>query len=99
MDEDVFEKSMLLGGQHHLLSQLAGEWQGLTRTWFQPDVLGDESPTTSQIRQALDGRYASYEYEGSLAGERMQGRMLFGYNFQKERFEMLWVDNLHMAQL
>ena len=97
MDEDTFAKSMLPGGQHHLLGQLSGDWEGLTRTWFQPGVLGDESLTRGQIRPALDGCYARYDYEGTLGGERMVGMMLFGYNFQKDRFEMLWVDNLHMG--
>jgi hypothetical protein len=97
MDEDAFANSMQPGGQHYLLDQLAGDWEGVTRTWFEPGVQGDESPTQGKIRPALDGRYARYEYEGTLVGERMLGMMLFGYNIQKDRFEMLWVNNLHMG--
>jgi hypothetical protein len=36
----TFKKSMAIG-PHHLLNQLVGEWEGVTKTWFEPVKLGD----------------------------------------------------------
>jgi hypothetical protein len=43
-------------------SFLAGRWQGFTGTWFEPDVLADESPSQATFRLLLDGRFPSSAY-------------------------------------
>ena len=40
-------------GAHYQLSRLAGEWQGTTKTWFEPDKLADESHMRGSMRLIL----------------------------------------------
>ena len=96
MDEEKFEESKKLGGPHFLLSQMAGKWTGVAKTWFEPGVLADESPIEGRIRMVLDDRFAIHEYEGTLVGSAMEGMAIFGYHANRGIFECAWIDNLHM---
>jgi hypothetical protein len=95
MEQERFAESLQPGGRHHRLGQLAGEWAGLTRTWFEPQALADESPQRGVIRPILDGRFALHEYEGTLLGEPMQGLAIYGCNLQENKWQAAWVNNLH----
>lgn len=50
MSKSKFEVSKE-AGEHYRLSLLAGNWAGTTRTWFEADVLADESPASGTIKQ------------------------------------------------
>jgi hypothetical protein len=97
VDEDKFEQSTAVGGAHHLLAQLVGEWEGVTRTWFDPGELADESSTRGTIRAILDGRFVVHEYEGTVGGKPMRGVATYGYHLQTETLESSWVDSFHMG--
>jgi hypothetical protein len=79
----------------HLFSRLLGEWQGTTKTWFEPGKLADESPWQGTFKSILDGRFLLYEYTGSLQGEPLAGAAILGYNQLLKRCEMAWVDSAH----
>ncbi len=95
MAKGTFEQSLSEGGIHHQLQKLLGEWEGVTRTWFEPDKLGDESPWRGRIRPALGGRFVVHEYEGSFQGKPLSGMALLGYHLDAERYEMAWIDTFH----
>jgi len=95
MYDEPFAESALPGGPHHLLRSLCGRWQGISRTWFEPGRLADESPIRGSFRPLLEGRFVIHEYEGSLMGEPREGVFLFGYNLQRLQFEAAWIDNRH----
>lgn len=95
MTRSSFEESKAEGGIHHRLGQLVGEWEGVTRTWFEPDTLADESPWRGTIRPVLGGRFVLHEYEGSLQGKPLAGVALYGYHLDPDRYEMAWVDSFH----
>jgi hypothetical protein len=71
-----------------LIHALEGDWEGTTRTWFEPDVLGDESLWRGSIRPALGGLFAIHEYTGTLVGEPLVGMAIIGYNAGRRRFEI-----------
>lgn len=95
MTKRTFEESSKEGGQHHRLGQLAGEWEGTTKTWFEPDKLEDESPWRGTIRPTAGGRVVVYEYEGSFQGKPLSGVAILGYHLDPDRFEMAWADSFH----
>ncbi len=95
MAQRSFEESQAEGGIHHQLNQLVGEWEGVARTWFEPDKLADESPCRGTIRSVLGGRFAVHEYEGSLQGKPLSGVALYGYHLDPDRYEMAWIDSFH----
>jgi hypothetical protein len=78
-----------------MLQALVGQWQGMTRTWFEPGKLSDESPWQATISPLLGDRYIRYEYTGSLQGETFEGKATLGYNAMTQQFEMAWIDSFH----
>ncbi|WP_316737550.1 DUF1579 domain-containing protein [Pedobacter aquatilis] len=96
MAESKFELS-LENGPHKLLADLIGNWQGQTKTWFEKDVLADESPMAATITTILGSRFISYDYEGSLDGQAFAGKMIIGFDIPYQRFSASWIDTFHMG--
>ena len=84
-------------GIHYQLNLLAGEWQGMTKTWFEPDKLADESPMKGKMTPVLDGRFMLFEYEGSMTGKQFDGIAIIGFSINSDKFQMAWVDSFHMG--
>jgi len=96
MSLDKFEISKT-SGIHYQLSLLEGNWEGTTKTWFEADQLGDESPMQGNMKLILDGRFILYEYNGTLAGKTFDGIAMIGYSFSKDKFQSAWIDSFHMG--
>lgn len=84
-------------GPHAAFDALIGDWAGTTRTWFEPNVVADESPMTGTIRPVLDGRFLLHEYKGSLDGKPFEGIAIFGFDLLTQKFQAAWVDSFHMS--
>ena len=97
MSDEKLVFSQRPGGTHHDLNTLAGEWAGLTQTWFEPDKLADTQSITASLRPILDGRFLLYEYQSRLIDQARDGLALIGYNLGLERYEIAWVDTVHMG--
>ncbi len=80
------------GGIHARLSILVGEWSGSTKTWFEPDVIGDESPMVGSMKAILDGRFVMHEYSGSMAGKPFDGVAIYGFDLATNKFQSAWID-------
>lgn len=91
-----FETSKEMG-VHQQLNKITGKWKGTTRTWFEADVLADESETTATIRPVLEGRFVVHEYTGTMSGKPLEGMAIFGYDLSNKRFECAWIDSFHMS--
>ena len=89
----TFEKST--GSPHHFLSQLAGNWQGSSKLWLEPDKLASDTPLVGTIQLVLDGRFALFLYQSFIEGEAQHGMFTFGYNTQLDQYEISWVDSFH----
>lgn len=96
MSSEKFEKSKT-EGNHKMLASMAGNWKGITKTWFEPGVLADESPMTGNIKVILDGRFILHEYEGMLQGKPFSGIAICGYYIAENKFQCAWVDSFHMG--
>jgi hypothetical protein len=97
MGDERLTRSRAPGGPHHLLSQLVGSWSGVTRTWFEPDKLADESPCRGRVRAVLDGRFVVLEYESAIKGKPLFGMAIIGYHIDASRYTMAWVDSFHLG--
>ncbi|WP_138990503.1 DUF1579 domain-containing protein [Larkinella sp. C7] len=84
-------------GAHYQLASLTGEWEGLTKTWFEADQLADESPMKGTIRPVLGGRFILHEYQGRLSGEPFEGIALYGHDLGSGKFQSAWIDSFHMG--
>nr|WP_233166937.1 DUF1579 domain-containing protein [Pedobacter sp. ASV2] len=96
MATNKFEES-LAHGAHKKLIDLVGEWKGITKTWFEKDVLADESPMTAKITTLFNGRFISYDYQGSLENKAFDGKMIIGFDIPYQRFTASWFDSFHMG--
>ncbi len=88
-------KNSKTDGVHFKLSQLAGEWHGTAKTWFEPDKVADESPVKGTIRVIMDGRFIIHEYKGSFGDKPLEGINIIGYNLSLNKFESAWIDSFH----
>lgn len=84
-------------GHHAGLAKLVGEWSGMTRTWFEPDVLADESPMSGTMKPILGGRFILHEYSGELTGKPFEGVAIYGFDLATNKFQSAWVDSFHMS--
>jgi len=84
-------------GAHAELAKLVGEWEGSTKTWFEPDIVADESPMTGSMKMILDGRFILHEYKGQLSGNAFEGVAIYGFDLATTKFQSAWVDSFHMS--
>ncbi len=96
MSKSKFELSKE-GGPHLRLLSLIGTWDGRTRTWFEKDVLADESATSSKIIALLNKRFIRYEYRGVINGKTHEGLMVWGFDLGNNKCVCSWIDSFHMG--
>ncbi|MEJ7737620.1 MAG: DUF1579 domain-containing protein [Chitinophagaceae bacterium] len=96
MGNDKLEKSLHTGA-HQQLHLLVGDWEGITRTWFEPNQLADESPMKGTMKAVLDGRFILHEYSGSINSEPFEGLAIYGYHLGSRSFQSAWIDSFHMG--
>lgn len=85
----------LHAGYHKKFADMCGNWKGTSRTWFEPDVLSDESSVEGKVYQALGGLFVIHEYTASLQGKEHSGLMIVGASFSEEKFQTAWIDSFH----
>ena len=87
----------IASGVHKQLQELEGEWQGTAKTWFEPDVMGDESSVSGKIRSILGGRFIIHEYTGSMQGKTLEGVAIYGFDCMRGVYQSVWIDSFHMG--
>ena len=96
MSKSKFEVS-LESGIHQHIQAMIGEWKGTTKTWFEPNVVADESPMTGSITAILGGRFLLYQYNGSMNDTPFEGSATIGYDISNAKFQVAWIDTFHMG--
>ena len=82
-------------GPHALLASMVGDWEGVAKTWFEPDNLGDESPIKGTTRLVLDGLFLLHEYEGTLMGSAMKGLAIIAWSIGEQQWQVSWINSVH----
>jgi hypothetical protein len=82
-------------GAHHLFTCMVGNWEGVAKTWFNPDELSDESTVKGTMRLILGGRFLLHEYQGSMNGKPLEGVVIYGNQLSLGKFQSIWVDSFH----
>ena len=88
-------KASKASGVHHQLGRLAGEWEGTTKTWFEPDKVADESPIVGTMRPILGGRFILHEYKGKFGDKPLEGIAIYGYHLGLQKIQSAWIDSFH----
>ncbi|MCA8938656.1 MAG: DUF1579 family protein [Planctomycetes bacterium] len=88
------------GGMHHQFSKMVGKWAGQAKTYFEPNVCGDDSPIEGEFRIEIGGHFLFHEYSGPHCGQTMHGLEIIGHNLDLGGLQMSWVNNCHtMSQI
>jgi hypothetical protein len=83
-----------LGPEHKLLASLAGTWDAKAKAWFDPTKKEpDESTGVMKREVILGGNFLKEEYEGKMLDQTFKGIGLLGFDPQKKKFTLVWVDN------
>lgn len=95
MGKADFEAS-LRSGRHAALAAMAGQWQGTTRVWFEPDKPpAMEVAQQGTLRSVLGGRFLLHEYGYGQGDEAGEGIALYGMHLDEQSCESAWVDSFH----
>jgi hypothetical protein len=82
---------------NELLAQFIGQWQGTCRTWFEPDILADESEVMGEFKPVLGKHFVRHTYSGMIQGKTRHGEELLAFNSVAKTFQVSWVDDFHMS--
>lgn len=80
---------------HARLARMAGDWEGVYRLWFQPDMLASEDRQWGTLRPVLGGRFLLHEYHWTFDDRTHHGMALIGYHVDEARWECAWIDSFH----
>lgn len=80
---------------HQQLAAFAGDWQGTTRTWFEPGKLANEAEVRGNLRLVLGGRFLLHEYECTMQGKPEHGLAIYGHHIDEKMYEAAWIDDFH----
>jgi uncharacterized protein (TIGR03067 family) len=80
-----------------LFDKLVGKWEGDCKTWFEPDILADESKVAGEIVKILNGRHLKHTYEGKIKGKPRHGEELISFNNLGKNYQVSWADDFHMS--
>lgn len=88
-------EASLRDGEHAKLARMAGEWRGMTRTWFGPEQLANEAAVAGSLKLVLGGRFLLHEYECTFQDKPEHGMALYGHHIDESMFEAAWIDDFH----
>jgi len=91
-DDNPFAKLPKPGPEHKLLAKLEGTWDAKVKAWFGPGE-PKESSGVMVRKMIMDGRYLHENFKGEFLGMKFLGQGITGYDVNKKKFVMAWIDN------
>ena len=85
------------GASHQALEALIGNWQAEVKCWMAPDAPPTLTKGTAKSSWAMNGRFVQQEFSGEFMGKPFRGMSLMGYDNTKEKFNNVWVDDMHTS--
>ena len=82
------------GGEHALLSSMAGSFNVTNRSWPEKGKPPQESTGTCERRMLLDGRFLLEEFSSAMVGSKFNGIGITGYDNHTKQFQMIWMDTM-----
>jgi hypothetical protein len=80
------------GPEHKMLAKFAGKWNASVKSWF-----GTAEPSQSKgmltRSMIMNGLYMQESFKGDFMGMPFQGKGFMGYDTNKKKYVMAWIDN------
>ena len=83
------------GPEHKLLASLEGTWSAEVKMWMDPTEPSKvvESKGTLKRKMIMDGRFLQEKFTGEFFGQKFEGMGIMGYDQNKKKYVMTWIDN------
>ena len=85
------------GPAHKALDAFVGNWKAEVKCWMDPAGAANVSKGNSQARWTLNGHFLEEEFHGEMMGKPFTGRCLMGFDNTKQKFNCVWIDDLHTS--
>jgi hypothetical protein len=82
------------GENHKHLSQMAGDWEVITKAWMAPGQPPMESTGTMHAEMMMGGRYVQHHWKGSFGNMPFEGQGTEAYDNMTKKFVSSWIDNM-----
>jgi hypothetical protein len=85
------------GAAHKALEPLVGNWNAEVKCWMDPAAEPMVTKGTAKATWILDGRFVQEEFSGEFMGKPFKGISLTGYDNTKQKYNNVWIDDMHTA--
>jgi hypothetical protein len=85
------------GAAHKALEPLVGNWAAEVKCWMAPDAPPTVSKATAKATWVMNGRFVQEEFNGEFMGKPFRGMSLTGYDNIKQKYNTVWVDDMHTS--
>ena len=100
--EEMMKKAEIAGtpgAGHKALEPLVGSWTAEVKCWMDPSAPPTVNKATAKSTWVMDGRFVQEEFKGEFMGKPFRGMSLMGYDNTKQKFNSIWVDDMHTSIL
>jgi len=101
VDKEEMMKKMEAAGTpgpaHKALDAFVGNWKAEVKCWMDPGGPPNVSQGTSQAKWTLKSHFLEEEFHGEMMGKPFTGRCLLGFDNTKQKFNSVWVDDMHTS--
>jgi hypothetical protein len=77
------------------LSEIVGQWQGVSRLWVSPDEPVRESDATASIAPVGHERFVTVQYTWADGGRTQDGLLIVRNSPDPSSDDMVWIDSWH----
>jgi len=79
------------------LGQCVGAWRGVNRLQDPHTGAPDDSAGAVAVTTLLEGRFVRMDYTWAYQGTDQEGSLLIGYQSDRARVTVHWIDSWHMS--
>ncbi len=87
------------GAAHQALEPLVGTWTAEVKCWMAPDAPPMVTKATAKATWVMNGRFVQEEFNGEFMGKPFRGMSLTGYDNIKQKYNTVWVDDMHTSMM
>ena len=87
------------GAAHTALGPLVGTWNAEVKCWMAPNAPPTVTKATAKATWVMNGRFVQEEFNGEFMGKPFRGMSLTGYDNFKQKYNTVWVDDMHTSMV
>lgn len=81
-----------------VLLKSTGKWRGVNSLWLSPEEPARKSKSTLSIAPAINEKFIEINYTWIYDDKTQEGKILFGFETERQLANAVWVDSWHMGE-